>query len=275
MMMQNEKIRLAILDMNNDEPNQGLRCIVDIVKIFETEIEYQVFNVRSKNELPDLSFDIFISSGGPGSPLDAGAWRQPYLNLIQSLWDFNITSNSKKKHVFFICYSFQVVCDYFQLGEIKPRKSTSFGILPVHKTIAGKKDVLLNNLDDPYFAVDSRDWQLIQPRLKVFKEHGATILSLEKIRTHVEYERAIMAVRFSNEFVGTQFHPEADPIGMQAHFSEDINKQKVITNFGEAKYNSMMEKMDDPDKIIKTYAHILPTFIKNAIHQNNHQLITS
>lgn len=271
-MMQNEKLKLAILDMNNNEPNQGLRCIVDIAKSFNKEIDYQVFNVRAKNELPDLSFDIYISSGGPDSPLDKGVWRQPYLNLIQQLWDFNLTSKYQKKHAFFICYSFQVVCHYFKLGEIKPRKSTSFGILPIHKTTAGKKDALLKGLNDPYYAVDSRDWQLIQPRLKVFKEHGASILSLEKIRTHVEYERAIMAVRFSKEFVGTQFHPEADPIGMHAHFSEETNKQIVITNFGEAKYNRMMDRMDHPDKIIKTYSHILPNFIKTAISKNKSQL---
>ena len=273
MMMQNDKVKLAILDMNNNQPNQGLRCIIDIVKSFENKIDYRVFDVRAKNELPDLSFDIYISSGGPGSPLEKGKWRRPYLNLIQNLWDFNLNSNTQKKHIFFICYSFQVVCDYFELGEIKPRKSTSFGILPVHKTAAGKKDILLNGLDDPFYAVDSRDWQLIQPRLTVFKEHGASILSLEKIRTHVEYERAIMAVRFSEEFVGTQFHPEADPIGMAAHFSEDINKQKIITNFGEAKYNQMMYRMNDPDKIIKTYANILPKFITTAINHLAHPLI--
>ncbi|MFC4723495.1 type 1 glutamine amidotransferase [Geojedonia litorea] len=267
------KVKMAILDMNNNEPNQGLRCIVDIAKMFHNNLDYKVFDVRAKNELPDTSYDIYISSGGPGSPLEQEDWRQPYLKLIQQLWDYNSTSEEQKKYVFFICYSFQVVCDYFQLGEMKPRKSTSFGILPVHKTKAGLKDVLLEGLDDPFFAVDSRDWQLIQPRLKVFKEHGATILSLEKIRTHVEYERAIMAVRFSKEFVGTQFHPEADPVGMYAHFSQDVYKQKVITNFGEKKYNDMMQHMEDPDKITKTYTHILPRFITMAIEKTSKQLI--
>ena len=272
--MQKQMIRMAILDMNNDEPNQGLRCIVDIAKSFSHELEYKVYNVRGNQEFPDLSYDIYISSGGPGSPLEEGTWRQPYLNLIQNLWDFNKTSTTDKKFVFLICYSFQVVCDYFQLGAIKPRKSTSFGILPIHKTKAGIKDRLLEGLEDPFYAVDSRSWQLIQPRLKVFKEKGSSILSLEKIRTHVEYERAIMAVRFSEEFVGTQFHPEADPVGMYAHFLKDENRQKVITNFGEEKYTDMMDKMDDDDKIVKTYSIILPKFIKEAIHHQSHQLIS-
>jgi GMP synthase-like glutamine amidotransferase len=263
--MTEKKKTLAVLDMNNGTPNQGLRCIVEIVKTYESEIDYQVFDVRGKNEIPDTSFDIYISSGGPGSPLDDGEWRKPYLNLMQNLWDINKEETDSKKYVFFICYSFQVICDYFQLGEIKPRRSTSFGILRVHKTQNGKKDIILKGLPDPYFAVDSRDFQLIQPNLKVFKKHGAKILSLEKIRTHVELERAIMAVRFSDEFVGTQYHPEAEPVSMEKHFKLEENKTKVIESFGEEKYNQMMFRMNHPDKLELTYNTILPRFINNAL----------
>ena len=153
----------------------------------------------------------------------------------------------------------------FELGTIKPRKSTSFGILRVHKTPNGENDIILKDLPDPYFAVDSRDFQLIQPRLKVFKEHGAKILSLEKIRTYVELERAIMAVRFSDEFVGTQYHPEAEPVSMEDYFRKEENREKVVTNFGIQKYNQMMERINDPDKIEITYNTILPSFINNAL----------
>lgn len=266
--MNKKKANVAILDMNNAAPNQGLRCIKEIVEKYNNEIEYQIFDVRAKNEIPDTSFDIYISSGGPGSPLEDGEWRKPYLSLIQKLWDINKTDTENKKYVFFICYSFQVICDYFELGTIKPRRSTSFGILRVHQTPDGKKDLILNGLPDPYFAVDSRDFQLIQPRLKVFKEHGAKILSIEKIRTYVELERAIMAVRFSEEFVGTQYHPEAEPISMESYFKTESNKQKVISSFGEAKYNQMMERMNDPEKLEITYNTIIPSFIENALKQH-------
>ncbi|SDR85612.1 GMP synthase-Glutamine amidotransferase [Polaribacter sp. KT25b] len=263
--MKREKLKLAILDMNNDEPNQGLRCIKEIADFFSSEVDITVFNVRAKQEIPDISFDIYISSGGPGSPLEEENWRKPYLYLMQQLWDHNIKSLGSKKHVFFICYSFQVMCNYFGLGEIKLRKSTSFGALPIHKTKKGLKDPILDGLNDPFYAVDSRDWQLIQPNLKVFKERGASILSLEKIRTHIKLERAIMAVRFSDEFIGTQFHPEADPISMKVYFSLEETKQKIIKNFGETKYNQLMDTIDDPDKIIMTYNTVLPKFITTAI----------
>lgn len=265
--MKNKKLKLAILDMNNDEPNQGLRCIKEIVSTFNADVDFQIFNVRAKQELPDISFDIYISSGGPGSPLDEGAWRKPYLELMQNLWDHNKTTYGTKKSVFFICYSFQVMCHYFELGEMKPRRSTSFGILKVHQTKKGHNDLIFEGLSDPFYAVDSRDWQLIQPKLTVFKKHGATILSLEKIRTHVELERAIMAVRFSDEFVGTQFHPEAEPVSMEAYFGEPENKKKVVDSFGIEKYNEMMDRIDDPEKIELTYNTILPKFIQNAIIQ--------
>jgi GMP synthase-like glutamine amidotransferase len=269
-----EKMKLAILDMNNAQPNQGLRCITEIVQTFQKEIEYKIYDVRAKGEIPDNSYDIYISSGGPGSPLEQEAWRKPYLKLIQELWDINKISNEKKKHVFFICYSFQVICDYFELGEIKPRRSTSFGILRVHQTKKGHKDLIFEGLHDPFYAVDSRDWQLIQPKLTVFKKHGATILSLEKIRTHVELERAIMAVRFSEEFVGTQFHPEADPVSMEVFFKLEKNKKVVIESFGKAKYNQMMDRVNDPDKLVMTYKTILPKFIQNAISKIKQPLMS-
>ena len=264
--MTKKKLRLAILDMNKGQPNQGMRCIRDIVRGYEDFITYDEFDVRVANEVPGTDYDIYISSGGPGNPLEGnGIWEIRFYDLIDRLWEMNQNREGSKKHFFFICHSFQLACNHFELGEIARRKSTSFGIYPVHKTKAGMNDRILNDLEDPYYAVDSRDWQLIQPDLDVFEEHGAKILSLEKIRTHVEYERAIMAVRFSDEFVGTQFHPEADPEGMLAHFQKKENRDKVINNFGEEKYENMMLHLDDPDKIALTHGTILPAFIENAI----------
>ncbi|MEZ4829343.1 MAG: GMP synthase [Bacteroidia bacterium] len=264
--MQTHPLRLAILDMNNGHPNQGMRCIREIVDDFSHSLEWDEFDVRVTGEVPDTSYDIYIASGGPGNPLEGdGIWDKRFYRLIDKLWYHNLQPGVRKKFMFFICHSFQMACNHFGLGELAPRKSTSFGVMPVHKTQAGMKDPLLVDLPDPYFAVDSRDWQLIQPNLRVFAEHGATILSLEKIRTHVEYERAIMAVRFSEEFVGTQFHPEADPVGMIAHFLQEENRRKVIDNFSERKYRDMMAHLADPDKIALTHSTILPTFIKGAI----------
>ena len=73
-------LRVAILDMNNNHPNLGLNCIRTMVKLQSGEIEnvlldYDIFDVRARNEVPDLSYDIYISSGGPGSPYDGEIGR--------------------------------------------------------------------------------------------------------------------------------------------------------------------------------------------------------
>ncbi|SPY31739.1 Uncharacterised protein [Oligella urethralis] len=69
----NHEIRIAILDMNNNHPNQGMRNIKGISETFKANSGYQVsieiFDVRHKYEMPKIEdFDIFISSGGPGNP---------------------------------------------------------------------------------------------------------------------------------------------------------------------------------------------------------------
>ncbi|MFZ1706012.1 MAG: GMP synthase [Saprospiraceae bacterium] len=262
-----QKLKMAILDMNAGRENQGMRCIRDIAHVYQGEFDITEFDVRSKDEVPDMSFDVYISSGGPGNPLDGnGIWDKKWYKLVDDLWQFNQENELAKKYMFFVCHSFQMACHHFKLGEISERKSTSFGIMPIHKTRFGQIDKIFNNLPDPFYAVDSRDWQLIQPNLSVFQKHGARILALEKIRTHVEYERAIMAVRFSKEFVGTQFHPEADAQGMLIHFNKEEVRSQVIKNFGQTKYDDMMEHLNDPDKIELTHDTVLPNFIENALN---------
>lgn len=272
-----QKLRMAILDMNDGRPNQGMRCIRDIATMYSSAFDIDEFDVRSKNEIPGLEYDVYISSGGPGNPMEGdGVWDKAWYNLVGDLWQFNQNNQFEKKYMFFICHSFQMACHYFELGTLAPRKSTSFGVMPVHMTKYGESDPIFASLPDPLYAVDSRDFQLIQPDLDVFNHHGARILAMEKIRDHVVYERAIMAVRFSNEFVGTQFHPEADPVGMKIHFEKQEIRDKVIENFGQAKYDAMMEHIDDPDKIELTHDTVLPLFIENAldsIFENNAILV--
>jgi homoserine O-succinyltransferase len=47
----------------------------------QLNIVYHIFDVRSKNEVPDLSYDAYISSGGPGSPIDSAGsiWEEKIL----------------------------------------------------------------------------------------------------------------------------------------------------------------------------------------------------
>lgn len=159
-----------------------------------------------------------------------------------------------------------MACKHFGLAEITKRKGTSFGVMTIHKTPEGKLDSLFEGLGDPFYAIDSRDYQVVQPKLTVFKKKGAKILSLEKIRDNIQYERAIMAVRFTDYFVGTQFHPEADPISFVAHLRDRDAKDKIRKMKGKKKFRNMLEDLLDDDKIYNTNETLIPNFLRIAIN---------
>ena len=269
----NEKrnIKVAILDMNEGHENQGMRCIKDILSLWSHENEVPIsvttFEVRLRNEVPDTSYDLYISSGGPGSPLESvgSDWEKHFFNWVHDLEDWNSNpDNFPKKHAFFICHSFQLVSRHYGIGTVCKRVSTSFGVFPIHRMPESQSEVIFEGLKDPFYAVDSRDFQLISPNIQRLRQMGGTILAIEKERRHVPYERAVMAVRFNKHFIGTQFHPEADPKGMSMYLQREDKKQMVCNNHGEAKWASMVEQLGDPEKISWTNSHILPNFLDHA-----------
>ncbi len=262
------QIRIAILDMYDGEPNQGMRCIVDIINRFNQIVSFQVFDVRGKCQFPNIEkFDIYISTGGPGNPLEGnGNWDLKYYDFIDQLNDWN-SKNKIKKHVLFICHSFQMACYHFGLAQITKRKSTSFGVMTIHKTEEGMNDPIFEGLSNPFYAIDSRDYQVVQPKLSIFKKKGAKIISLEKIRNHRgDYERAIMGVRFNDYFVGVQFHPEADPMSFIANLKNEDKRNKIIEMKGRTKFRNMLEDLLDEEKIFKTNETIIPNFLRIAIN---------
>ena len=223
-------IKIAILDLYEGQANQGMRCIREIINMWaeqnEYDIEVQEFDVRLKNEVPDTNFNLYISTGGPGSPIESigSIWEEKYFGWLRSIEAWNSNSNNTPKHVFFICHSFQLVCRDYKIGNVCKRKSTSFGVFPIHRLENGLEELVFDGLKDPFYAVDSRDYQVIEPDYNRIRAMGAKILAIEKNRPHVPYERAIMAVRFNEYFIGTQFHPEADAVGMSMYLQREDKK---------------------------------------------------
>ncbi|MES2847872.1 MAG: GMP synthase [Bacteroidota bacterium] len=266
-------IKVAILDLYEGYANQGMRCIREILNQFgdynNLNIDVDEFDVRLKKQAPGMDYDIFISSGGPGSPLETEGieWEKVYFQWLKQVehWNSN-EANIQKKYVFFICHSFQLICRQYKIGTVDKRKSTSFGVFPVHLLNDGKDEIVFDNMQDPFYAVDSRDYQVTRPNHNRLKEMGGCILAIEKERPHVAHlERAVMAIRFNTYMIGTQFHPEADAVGMSMYLQTEEKKKTVIENHGEEKWASMIEHLNDPDKISHTYKNILPNFLNIAV----------
>jgi GMP synthase-like glutamine amidotransferase len=273
-MKDKQEIKVAVIDMNKGRPNQGLRGITDILSRYAAvralDLSPDVFDLRAKNELPGLDYDIYISSGGPGSPYDGEdqPWENSFFKLLDDIEDHN-RQHDRKKYVFLICHSFQLACRKYNLGIVTMRSSTAFGIFPMSLTEEGEKDVIYDGLPNPFYAVDSRDWQVIDAEDKNFLLSGAEVLAIEKERPYVDLERCIMSIRFSKEMVGTQFHPEADPLGMQLYLLDDEKKEAIIAAHGEEKYTDMLHDLENKHKIMLTQHLVLPNFLNEAIQALN------
>jgi len=258
----NHPVRMAILDMNNNHDNMGIASIKRIADRFAV-IDYEVFDVRHKKEVPGMDFDIYISSGGPGDPLEfEGGWEEEYYTLMDQLWQHN-QKNESKKYVFFVCHSFQMICHHMGIGTVSLRDKESFGIVPVDKTDAGKSEPLLMDLNSPFYGADFRKYQVTKPDEDKLKELDAVIVAIEKT---TEYEdKALMAIRFSNEWFGTQFHPEAHPDGMIHYLRRQEKKDMILRQFGVNTYEEMMHNAIHPERLANTRDHVLPGFIEDAV----------
>jgi homoserine O-succinyltransferase len=247
--------------MYDDTVNMGMICILGILKDWSQQrnilIEYEIFPLRNKCKIPDNSFDIYLSTGGPGSPIDSegSTWDNLFVQWLQKMLDQN-------KPVLLICHSFQIACRHFNFGNVCLRKSTQLGVLPVHPLV---EDKIFQNLNDPFYTLESRVYQIIEPNDENIASLGAKIIALEKHRPHVPLERAIMAIKFSDKMYGVQFHPEGEKNILIDFFNDIEVKNNIIEKYGEQKWEIIMSKLNDPEKLPKTHAHFIPNFLNLAI----------
>ena len=254
-------LSIAIIDMYDGNANVGMECIQLLLahwtKDRNTSIEQQIFKLRDCAEIPDHNFDAYISTGGPGSPTDSEGekWDTLYTQWLDQMLKL-------EKPVFLICHSFQIACRHFNLGKISLRKSRQVGILQVHPI---ENNNLFEGLEDPFYALESRLYQITEPNDEVISSMGARIIALEKIRPQVPLERAIMGIQFNEHMVGVQFHPEGEYHILLDYFKEEKIKNSIIEEFGIEKWDRMIEHLNDSRKIKSTFEAIIPNFLDKAL----------
>ncbi len=266
-------VRLAILDFNNGCFNWGVRCIYKILNDWQLqhrEMIISLFDVRKKDEVPDTNFDIYICTGGPGSPLEDedGLWTTKFFEWIKQMETWNETQ-PQKKHVLFICHSFQLACRYYNFGKVCKRKSKAFGIFPCH--INAKyhhKEPFFKQVPQDFYIVDNREYQVIYDEITKHSNSNIKVLALEKHRPHVPLPQAFMALRFNEYFIGTQFHPEANLESITYYLFDEKNKARIIENHGLDKWTYMTSILHDEDKLIFTNKTLIPNFLNHAVENN-------
>ncbi len=107
------KIRVAILMPSYEgHVNEGMRCIREILNQHREsnniDLEWDEFDVRRSNQVPDMSYDLFISSGGPGDPLESrySDWEKVYFTWLKNVerWNENPANLQKRS----LCFLFAI-----------------------------------------------------------------------------------------------------------------------------------------------------------------------
>src|SRR5262249_45186477 len=147
-------LRLCIIDMNNAHVNQAMRCLRSIAQGFFEHVEAhnpglscELIEVspRDTNDPVPRDADLYVSSGGPGSPFDGDAepWYADYGRFADDVVESAARGGGDARALFAICYSFEMVVRHFQLAHIGPRAERKFGVMPIYTTPEGQQHPLL------------------------------------------------------------------------------------------------------------------------------------
>ena len=260
---------MCIVDMNDGHENQAIRCFRLLCTEFhkhvrksnpEIELEIEHVSVRDKNELPPRDCDLYVSSGGPGSPFegDGKPWVKGYYDFLDHIVDDNQRRGPAAKALFGVCYSFEMIVRHFEVATMAPRASRKFGVMPVYTTRAGREHPLLHIFGDRLFAFEHRNWEAIDLQEAQLAKLGGKLLARESREGQDDKGTAILGLDVTPGVETVQFHPEADRAGVVAWVRRPDQAAAFREAYGDETYERMLKTLDDPSRIARTFSMLIP-----------------
>jgi GMP synthase-like glutamine amidotransferase len=264
-------LRLCIVDMNNGHVNQAMRCLRGLVAEFFERVhvhnpglpcELVEVSPRDTNVPVPTDCDLYLSSGGPGSPFDGEGepWTFDFGRFVDGVVDSAVKGGEHQRAMFAICYSFELVVHHYKLAEIVPRAERKFGVMPIYTTNAGQQHPLLAPFGDRLFAFEHRNWEAVELDEKRLTTLGGRLLARES-RDGVSKGRAILGLSVAPGLEAVQFHPEADRAGVMNWVARPEQAAAFKATYGEVTYQAMLRTLDDPRRLARTYALVIPGWL--------------
>jgi GMP synthase-like glutamine amidotransferase len=268
-----QPLRLCLVDMNNGVANEATRCFrrlfdgfVQRVRAVNPDLPVQFRHVQPRNlgELPDRGVDLVLSSGGPGSPYDGyeDPWCVGYRKFLDELLEANLKDPATAPQAFVVCHSFEITITHLKVAEMTRRETLKFAIMPAYPTAEGMKDPLFAPFGERLFVWEHRRWQAVNLNERRLAELGGTLLCRESRPGRTDKGEALVSFRFAPGLVGTQFHPEADRPGVMAWINRPEHAADLRDAYGNALYERMIKTLDDPTRLARTYALLIPTWLQ-------------
>jgi homoserine O-succinyltransferase/O-acetyltransferase len=270
-------LRIAFIDMNAGVENQAMRCLRSVVDHFERRVlrenprlEIQITQVspRDKTEPPPPGYDLYVGTGGPGSPLEGPGtrWFDEFCGFVDEVLDEHRAGRPGARSLFAICYSFELVTMHLGLAEVQPRDARKFGVMPVYTTSAGQDHPLLAPFGDRLFAYEHRNWEVVdldEARLGLL---GGELLARESRQGRVDKGTAALAFHTGTGLEAVQFHPEADLLGILHWLDQPVHAAAFRDAYGEETFLRMMKTIRDPERVARTHAELIPGWMQRRFN---------
>lgn len=270
-------LRVCIVDMNDGHVNQAMRCLRGIVSRFFARVaehnpglacELSEVSPRDTGRPIPRDCDLYLSSGGPGSPFDGDghAWSVDYAKFLDEIVESSAKDPGERRSVFLICYSFELAVRHFGVAAVLPRAARKFGVMPVYTTPEGQAHPLLSPFGDRLFAFEHRSWEAVDLDEAKLRSLGGKLLARES-RDGVSKGRAILGLDLAPGVEGVQFHPEADRPGVMNWVSRPEQAAAFKETYGEITYQAMLRTLDDPRRLARTYALVIPGWMTRRFNE--------
>lgn len=265
-------LRIGLIDMNNGVANEAIRCFKGIIAQFGKKaraanpgLKTEIAHVQPRNlaEKPPADCDLYLSSGGPGSPLDGydEPWAADYRRFLDGLLAEGSQGSDATRALFVVCHSFELCVMHFGIARMEPRPARKFGVMPVYMTEEGLVSPLLSCFGDRLFAFEHRSWQAIGLEEGKLRAMGGELWARESRDGQSNKGEGLLGFRFCRNIEGTLFHPEADRAGALAWIARPDQAAAVVDAYGEELYLRMLRTLDDPMRLARTYALLIPGWL--------------
>ena len=264
-------LRVCLVDMNAGLPNQAMRCFRGLVGAFFERA--RAVNPSLPCELVEVSprdtdgrlprdADLYISSGGPGSPFDGDGteWLADYARFYEGFAERAAAGEGDPQAYFGVCFSFELLVHHFKIGALQKKAHRKFGIMPVYPTADGQKHPLYEPFGDRLFAFEHRNWEVVDIDEAKMSALGGRVLARESRDGHSK-GRSVVSFALGSAIEGVLFHPEADRAGVMNWVSRPEEAEAFRNAYGEKTYHAMLRTVDDPARLARTYSLFVPGWL--------------
>ncbi len=265
--------------MNNGVANEATRCFRRLFDGFASRvrqlnpdlpISFKHVQPRNLGELPDESQDLILSSGGPGSPYDGyeDPWCVGYRKFVDTVVERNHKDRAGAPGLFVVCHSYEITVAHFGVAKMLPRHQLKFGVMPAYITEQGTRSVMFQPFGDRIFTWEHRRYEAVDLDEKKLKGMGGQLLAVEsRPGGNVDKGRGLIGFDFTPGVVGTQFHPEADRMGVLAWINRPEHAAAFKDAYGNSLYERMMQTLADPNRLGRTFALVIPGWLTSRFNQ--------